>query len=81
MKIIVMDVHIIKSRGKMSESGGGCSMAQGVVHRCPRKCPWHKKCFVCKTEKEVKEDVVVLHKCVVTKEDIPVHLGKTGKIK
>lgn len=42
-------------------------MAQGVVHRCPRKCPWHKKCFVCKTEKEVGEDVVVLHKCVVTK--------------
>ena len=34
-----------------------------------------------KTEKEVKEDVVVLHKCVVTKEDIPVHLVKTGKIK
>lgn len=51
-------------------------MTQGVVHRCTRICPWHKKCFVCKTEKEVKEDVVVLHKCAVTKEDIPIHLGK-----
>ncbi len=51
-------------------------MADGVVHRCTKNCPWHKKCFVCKTESEVKEDVVVLHKCMVTKEDIPVHIGK-----
>lgn len=51
-------------------------MAKEVVHRCPRKCQWNKNCFVCKTEGPVKEDVVVLHKCVVTKEDIPVHLGK-----
>ena len=61
---------------KNVESGGGYSMTQGVVHRCTRICPWHKKCFVCKTEKEVEEDVVVLHKCAVTKEDIPIHLGK-----
>ena len=54
-------------------------MTHGVVHRCPRECPWHKKCFVCKTEKEVEEDIVVLHKCVVNKEDIPIHLGKTEK--
>lgn len=51
-------------------------MAKEVIHRCPRKCPWNKNCFVCKTEGQVKEDVVVLHKCIVTKEDIPVHLGK-----
>lgn len=77
MKIIVVDVHIIKLRRKMSESGGGYSMVQGVIHKCTRECPWHKKCFVCKTAKEVEEDVVVLHKCKVTKEDIPIHLGKS----
>lgn len=51
-------------------------MADGVVHRCTKNCPWNKKCFVCKTESEVMEDVVVLHKCKITKEDIPVHIGK-----
>ena len=77
-----MDMHIIKQEvRKMSESGGGCSMMQGVIHKCTRECPWHKQCFVCKTEKEVEEDIVVLHKCKVTKEDIPIHLGKRKKIK
>ncbi|EOS27138.1 hypothetical protein C806_00731 [Lachnospiraceae bacterium 3-1] len=52
-------------------------MADGVVHRCTQNCPWNKKCFVCKTKSEVREDVVVLHKCKITKEDIPVHIGKT----
>ena len=52
-------------------------MAKEVIHRCPKKCQWHKNCFVCKTEGKITEDVVVLHKCVVTKEDIPVHLGVT----
>ena len=56
-------------------------MAQGVIHKCTRECPWHKHCFVCKTEKEVEEDVVVLHKCKVSKEDIPIHLGKRKRIK
>lgn len=51
-------------------------MADGVVHRCTQNCPWNKKCFVCKTKSEVREDVVVLHKCKITKEDIPVHIGK-----
>jgi hypothetical protein len=79
MKIIILDAHIIKLRRKMSESGGGYSMVQGVIHKCTRECPWNKKCFVCKTAKEVEEDVIVLHKCKVTKEDIPIHLGKTRK--
>ena len=39
-------------------------------------CPYNKKCFVCKTETEVSGNVVVLHKCMVTKEDIPVQIGK-----
>lgn len=68
--------HAYNRAKKNVESGGGYSMTQGVVHRCTRICPWHKRCFVCKTEKEVREDVVVLHKCAVTKEDIPIHLGK-----
>ena len=55
-------------------------MAKEIIHRCPQKCPWHKNCFVCKTQGEVKEDVVVLHKCMITKEDIQVHLGQSPKI-
>ncbi len=50
-------------------------MGELIVHRCPIECPYHKNCFVCKTVGEIKEDVVILHKCIVTKEDIPVHLG------
>lgn len=66
-----------KSEGKENcRKRGGYNMIRGVIHRCTRECPWNKKCFVCKTEKEVEEDVVVLHKCVITKEDIPIHLGK-----
>ena len=28
-------------------------MADGVIHRCTKECPYNKKCFVCKTESEV----------------------------
>ena len=53
-------------------------MAGPVIHKCPIKnCRYKKKCFVCKTEEPVVGNVVVLHKCVVTKEDIPVNLGMT----
>ena len=31
---------------------------------------------ICKTEAEVSGNVVVLHKCAVTKEDIPIQIGK-----
>lgn len=51
-------------------------MADGVIHRCTKECPYKKKCFVCKTEAEVSGNVVVLHKCAVTKEDIPIQIGK-----
>ena len=50
-------------------------MADGVIHRCTKECPYNKKCFVCKTETEVSGNVVVLHKCAVTKEDIPIQRG------
>ena len=46
------------------------------VYRCPQNCPWKKNCFVCKTDGEVDGDVVILHKCEITKEDIPVRIGK-----
>ncbi len=46
-----------------------------IIHRCPRKCPYYKNCFVCKTKGVVMEDVVIIHKCKVTKEEIPVHIG------
>ena len=51
-------------------------MTGEVVYRCPVKCKWNKKCFVCKTQGHVKEDIVVLHKCAVTKRDIPIHLER-----
>ena len=51
-------------------------MANGVIHRCTKECPYNKKCFVCKTETEVSGNVVVLHKCMVTKEDIQFRLEK-----
>lgn len=49
------------------------------IYRCPRICPWQKKCFVCKVSGEVPVDVVLLHKCMVTKEDIPVNIGSKSK--
>jgi len=80
--------YILKSNEYyMVEAKVGCCritevrhMAKEIIHRCPQKCPWHKNCFVCKTQGEVKEDVVVLHKCMITKEDIQVHLGQSPKI-
>jgi len=47
-----------------------------IIYRCPRSCPWKKHCFVCKTQGEVRGDVVILHKCEVTKEDIPIRIKK-----
>lgn len=49
-------------------------MKEEVVYRCPVKCKWNKKCFICKTRGRVKEDIIVLHKCAVTKREIPVRL-------
>lgn len=46
-----------------------------VIYRCPVKCLWKKKCFVCKVQGDVNKGIVILHKCVVTKEDIPVQIG------
>lgn len=54
-------------------------MADGVIHRCTKECPYNKNCFVCKTESEVSGSVVVLHKCRITKEDIPIQIGKRRK--
>lgn len=52
----------------------------GIIHRCTKKCPYNKHCFVCKTEKEVCENVVVIHKCKVTKEEIPIQIGSQNSI-
>ena len=32
-------------------------MADGVIHRCTKECPYNKKCFVCKTEEKQKMPV------------------------
>lgn len=49
------------------------------IYRCPRECPWKKKCFVCKVQGDVPVDIVILHKCEVSKEEIPVHLGTQNR--
>lgn len=51
-------------------------MADGVIHRCTKECPYNKNCFVCKTESEVSGSVVVLHKCRITKEVFQFRLEK-----
>ena len=45
------------------------------IYRCPRKCPWKKKCFICKTQGNATGSITILHKCIVTKEDIPIQIG------
>lgn len=45
-----------------------------IIYRCPKNCPWNKHCFVCKLQGEVSGDVVIIHKCEVTKEDIPIRI-------
>ena len=45
-----------------------------IIVRCPKNCPWKKHCFVCKIQGEVYGDGVILHKCEVTKEDIPIRI-------
>ena len=46
------------------------------VYRCTKDCPWNKHCFVCKVQGEISGDVIILHKCEITKEDIPVRIKK-----
>ena len=64
----------------MSSNAKECLKVQGgmsvneIICRCPRNCPWNKHCFVCKLQGEVSGDVVILHKCEVTKEDIPIRI-------
>ena len=45
-----------------------------IICRCPKNCPWNKHCFVCKVQGKIFGDVVILHKCEVTKEDIPIRI-------
>ena len=45
-----------------------------LIVRCPKNCPWNKHCFVCKIQGKVYGDGVILHKCEVTKEDIPIRI-------
>ncbi len=45
-----------------------------TIYRCPIECKWRKNCFVCKIQGCIKEEIVILHKCKITKEDIPIHL-------
>jgi len=48
-----------------------------TIYRCPLECPWNKKCFVCKVKGVVIGEITILHKCSVSKQDVPVHLRTT----
>ncbi len=66
--------HIMSSTAKewLKFKGGIC--VNEIIFRCPKNCPWNKHCFVCKIQGEVYGDGVILHKCEVTKEDIPIRI-------
>lgn len=63
--------------GKCKGSKGG-GRVEEIIFRCPKDCPWNKQCFIFKTQGEVSGELVILHKCHVTKEDIPI-LIKEGQ--
>lgn len=54
---------------------------QGIVYRCSRLCPIHKRCFVVKLESEPKQPLIVLHKCEASKRDVKIEIGmkETGE--
>ncbi|MBQ2886072.1 MAG: hypothetical protein IJE43_20325 [Alphaproteobacteria bacterium] len=56
-------------------SRGGIRVDE-IIFRCPKDCPWNKQCFICKIQGEVSGELVILHKCDVTKEDIPIRIKK-----
>jgi len=58
----------------MSQGSKGGICVNEIIYRCPKNCPWNKHCFVCKLQGEVSGDVVIIHKCEVTKEDIPIRI-------
>lgn len=51
-----------------------------TIYRCPLQCQWKKNCFVCKIQGTIREDIVILHKCVISKQDIPVHLHPSKNV-
>ena len=65
--------NVVYCKG-MSEVQRGGFRVREIIVRCPKNCPWNKHCFVCKIQGEVYGDGVILHKCEVTKEDIPIRI-------
>ncbi len=48
------------------------------TYRCTKNCPINKHCFVIKTKEKLKEEVVVLVKCVNEKgKDIEIKIGES----
>ena len=43
-----------------------------AVYRCDRKCPVGKRCFVCKTDRKLPDEVTFSLKCPYLRTDIPV---------
>ena len=51
-------------------------MREATIYRCNSKCPIGKKCFIIKTAEPIKEKITVLHKCIASKADIRLIIGK-----
>ena len=90
-KIIYMYLFIIRRNfftdsEKMTIIAKKCLGSKGgigvdeIIFRCPKDCPWNKQCFIFKTQGEVNGELVILHKCDVTKEDIPIRIKERQTI-
>ena len=55
---------------------GETFMREATIYRCNSKCPIGKKCFIIKTAEPIKEKITVLHKCIASKADIRLIIGK-----
>lgn len=43
-----------------------------AVYRCDRKCPVYKRCFICKSDRRIPDDVTFVVYCPHLKTNIPV---------
>lgn len=51
-------------------------MANGVIHRCTKECPYTKNALYAKQRQKYQGMLWCFINAVVTKEDIPVQIGK-----
>lgn len=51
-----------------------------AVYRCDRKCPVYKRCFICKTDRRIPDEVIFNVYCPHLKSNIQVS-AKDGLVK